>query len=103
MRAWPPTDHPGLRKLCELRAIVESSNACALPVKYDSFVPILQRAMSRGYVYVLNGLRYGFDVGFQLGKLKGVIAFKNYRSSLDHRDTVSKAVYARVDATSRQH
>jgi hypothetical protein len=82
---------------------VESSNACALPVKYDSFVPILQRAMSRGYVYVLNGLRYGFDVGFQLGKLKGVIAFKNYRSSLDHRDTVSKAVYARVDATSRQH
>ena len=46
---------------------------------------------------VLNGLRHGFDAGFRLGKLKGVVAFKNYRSALDNRDTVSKAVYGRVD------
>jgi len=53
MRPWPVTMHPGLEGLRKLRGLVERENACALPgctFKFDTFVPILQRAMSRGYV-----------------------------------------------------
>lgn len=79
-----------------LQNIVETENACALPgctIKYDSFVRVLERAISRGYVkdvygnYVLRGLRDGFDLGVNWDLLNGSIRkprlFSNYKSALD--------------------
>jgi hypothetical protein len=56
----------------ELGNLVENENACALPgcsIVYDRFMPVLRRAMSRGYVrdahgeFVADGLRHGFSLG----------------------------------------
>ena len=94
-------------ELLGLRTLVETENACALPgctIKYDSFVPILRRAMSRGYVkdhhgfYVLNGLRNGFDVGGCREALRGRRVFRNYKSAYLGRESVTAAVDARVAA-----
>ena len=55
-----------------LARLVEEENACALPgctIVYDRFMPVLRRAMSRGYVrdehgmFVADGLRHGFTLG----------------------------------------
>ena len=89
-----------------LTALVETENACALPgctIVYDRFVPVLQRAMSRGYVqdifgnYVLQGLRYGFNLGVALGVLHGRRKFKNYKTAYDGHAAVSEAIQGRVD------
>ena len=98
----------GLDELTRLRNLVHEENACALPgcnIKYDRFVSILQRAMSRGYVYdsygnfVLHGLRYGFDIGAQRDQLKGRRVFKNYPPAYAGRQSVSTAILGRLEAS----
>ena len=98
-----------LDEVFALENIVKSENACALPgctIKFDSFVRVLRRAMSRGYVhdvygnYVLEGLQFGFDLGVDMDVLKASLVkprvFSNYKSALDARPQVSEAVRARV-------
>ena len=96
-----------LDEVDRLEQLVSTDGACALPgctIKYDSFVQILRRAMSRGYVrdhfgeYVAHGLWHGFDLGFVHGSLPGVRAFRNYKSSLEHREETSAMIYSRVAA-----
>ena len=94
-----------------LREQVETKGACSLPgcsIKYETFVPVLKRAQSRGYVkdreaeYVFNGLWNGFDMGLDVSKMKlfGKRAFRNYPSALDKhaRKSVTAAVERRVEA-----
>ena len=90
----------------KLKRLVETENACALPgstIVYERFVPVLQRAMSRGYVkdhhglYVLNGLRYGFDLGVSCGSLRGRRRFKNYKSAYDNHASVDQAISSRIE------
>ena len=87
---------------------VESEGACALPgvsVKYDSFVPIMWRAVARGYVdhdkacFVGDGLRWGFKAGIDVARLAsgGNRWFSNYQSSIDARDAVTRATMKRVE------
>ena len=75
--------------LTALREKVESENACTLPgctIKYDSFLSVMWRAVSRGYVmdhhaaFVADGLRNGFGLGLRREQLSGVgrREFKNY-------------------------
>ena len=64
------------------------------------------RAVERGFVakadalYVFNGMRNGFDGGVVRDRLigKGARIFKNYRSALDARSHVTKALLSRVNA-----
>ena len=72
--------------------LVLSTGAFALPgvsIAYDVFIPILYRAVSRGFVsqlkafYVHQGLRWGFDLGFSPSKLPGRRFFNNYKSATD--------------------
>ena len=51
---------------------VKTDGACTLPgvsIAYELFMPIMMRAVARGYVrqehadFVANGLRFGFDLG----------------------------------------
>ena len=58
---------------------VKTDGACTLPgvsIAYDLFMPIMMRAVARGYVkqeqadFVANGLRYGFDLGVDVSKLR---------------------------------
>ena len=59
--------------------------------------------MSRGYVkdhhglYVLNGLRYGFDLGVSCGSLRGRRRFKNYKSAYDNHASVDQAISSRIE------
>ena len=98
-----------MSELARLQSIVESDGACSLPgssIKYDTFLPVLRRAQSRGYVkdhegeYVALGLRNGFDLGIDVErvKLKGKRIFKNYKTAYDNHASVSRAVQARVDS-----
>ena len=96
-----------LDELWALETLVQEKNACALPgctIKYDTFMPCLRRAVSRGYVkdvhaaFVEDGLRYGFSIGIERGALKGKRVFKNYPSALAASDSVSSAISARMDA-----
>ena len=90
----------------ELGNLVENENACALPgcsIVYDRFMPVLRRAMSRGYVrdahgeFVADGLRHGFSLGLPKGAFDGVQrVFKNYASAVSARPHVTKAVQKRV-------
>lgn len=114
---WPQSSRlrgggPALDKINALKTIVEEENACRLPgctIKYDTFLTILARAQSRGYVrdhhaaYVANGLRYGFDLGVSAGSLKGRRVFKNYSSALEHRATVTAAIDKRLAAGRSTH
>ena len=77
----------GLGELDRLRELVERDTVCALPgcpMKLDRFVPLLRRAMSRGFVsdiygeYVLKGFTQGFDLGVQFEALRGQRVFRNY-------------------------
>ena len=76
-----------LDEFCALRELVETQNACVLPgctIKYDSFMTILRRAVSRGYVrdhhaaFVEDGLTNGFTLG--------VSRFRWYRSEKSIRE-----------------
>ena len=82
-----------------------STGAHALPgvsIAYDVFIPILYRAVSRGFVsplhahYVHQGLRWGFDLGFSPDKLPGHHYFKNYISAIDAKAEVSKNIHNRL-------
>ena len=59
----------GLGQLAGLRHLVQTQGACALPgctVRYDTFLPVMWRAVARGFVthadacFVNEGLRHGF-------------------------------------------
>ena len=86
-----------LSELLEMRSLVESQNACALPgctIKFDSFMTCMRRAQSRGYVrdvdaeFVAKGLRDGFDCGVVQSKLYGKRVFKNYPSAMGARSVL---------------
>ena len=60
---------------------VKTDGACTLPgvsIAYELFMPIMMRAVARGYVrqehadFVANGLRFGFDLGVDVSKLATV-------------------------------
>lgn len=91
----------------KLKSVVETFGACALPgctIKYNSFMTVLRRAQSRGYVkdheadYVADGLQNGFTLGADLGVLRrnGRRVFKNYKSAYDNYDSVTAAIKARL-------
>lgn len=89
----------------ELQLQVERDGACSLPgvsIKFDLLVPLVQRAVARGFVsaekgrYVLHGLRWGFDLGVDVESLKGGRWFTNYKSALEARSAVTEAVAKRV-------
>ena len=71
-------------------------------IKYDLLVPLVRRAVDRGFVserhgeFVLRGLWFGFDLGIDVTKLKGRRWFRNYASAEEHRDQVTAAVRERV-------
>ena len=80
--------------------------ACTLPgvsIAYELFMPIMMRAVARGYVrqehadFVANGLRFGFDLGVDVSKLRGRRLFRNYPTALEARAAVTKATRARVE------
>ena len=86
---------------------MERSNACALPgctIKYDTFLPIMWRAVARGFVehryavFVANGLRHGFEAGVQRHLLRGQRVFKNYKSAVEAMPQVARATQKRIDS-----
>jgi hypothetical protein len=94
-----------LQPLFDAEQLVYDVNACALPgstIKYDSFVTILLRAMSRGYVrdhygkFVLDGLRYGFEIGAVRSKLVGRRVFRNYKSAYEDIPSLTESIASRV-------
>jgi hypothetical protein len=97
----------GLLEIERLARLVETDGACALPgstIKYDRFMPLMERAVERGYVsrehadFVAHGLRWGFTMGIDVKKLHGKRAFKNYKSAEDARPYITKAVRKRVSS-----
>ena len=85
--------------------MVVSTGAFALPgvtIAYDVFLPVLYRAVSRGFVsplhahYVHQGLRWGFDLGFSPSKLPGRRFFENYASAVEAKSEVSKNIHKRL-------
>ena len=84
---------------------VKQRGACSLPgvsIDFDKIVPLIERAMFRGFVspthgrYVIEGLRWGFDLGIDLTLVKGRQRFRNYPSALNARVPVSKATRSRL-------
>ena len=67
-------------------------------------MPILQRAVIRGYValqsakFVADGLRWGFRCGVDVSRMKGKRIYRNYRSAYEGAAKVSEAVLKRVRA-----
>jgi hypothetical protein len=101
-------DFGPFNELFRLQRLVEDQNACALPgcvFKYDNFMSCLHRAWSKGLVrtdvrdYVADGMTRGFTLGAQRDLLEGQgqQIFRNYKSAYEGRDSVSDAVYARLD------
>ena len=89
-----------LDKFCALRELVEAQNACVLPgctIKYDSFMTILRRAVSRGYVrdrhaaFVEDGLTNGFTLGVSRDRFErsGVREFRTYPAAFVAAEAVS--------------
>ena len=81
--------------------------AFALPgvsIAYDVFMPILWRAVARGFVthshasFIQSGLRWGFDLGFSPDKFPGKRFFNNYSSALDAHAAVSNNLHARLES-----
>ena len=71
----------------ECHRIVAEQHACALPgvlIRYENFIPAMWRAVASGHVrhehaaFVQQGLRWGFQAGFQASKMFGHRWFKNY-------------------------
>ena len=93
--------------LTALRERVERENACTLPgctIKYDNFLHVMWRAVSRGYVrdeharFVADGLRNGFGLGLSMERLFGTgrREFRNYPAAYENRSQVSSAISSRV-------
>ena len=91
--------------LSSFQTFVETEGAHALPgctVKFDTFLPVLRRAQSRGYVrdaeadYVVSGLQKGFTLGVDLDAMgrQGKRIFRNYPTAYKAHSSVSKAVLA---------
>ena len=61
-------------------------------------------AVDKGFVdqstadFVLNGLLHGFDLGLDESKMNPRQYYRNYKSSLENRETVSDALRKRVNA-----
>lgn len=96
-----------LHELLALRERVENENACVLPgcsIKPDVFVPLIRRAMSRGYVrdehgeHVIRGLRHGFTLGVDRAQFEraGKRVFRNYPSAYQAKVSLSSAIDSRV-------
>ena len=95
-----------LDEMLRMANLVETQNACALPgctIKYDSFMHCMRRAQSRGYVedryadFVADGLRNGFTCGVDRSRVAGKRVFRNYKTALDARAAVTKAIGRRVE------
>ena len=95
----------GLGQLAELRHLVQTQGACSLPgctVRYETFIPVMWRAVARGYVahqdacFVNDGLRHGFMAGVAIERMAGHRWFRNYPTSLDNRGAVVEATMKRV-------
>ena len=93
-------------ELAALESLVQREGACSLPgvsIAYDVFLPIMMRAVARGYVrqehaeFVADGLRWGFDLGVDVSKMRGKRLYKNYPTALVARDAVTRAVRKRVE------
>ena len=71
-------------------------------IHYGAFLPLLDRAVSRGFVsqmhafFVRQGLRWGFDLGFSPDELPGNRFFKNYKSATDASKEVSENIHGRL-------
>lgn len=85
-------DPPGLSEFHDLANLVSTQGACALPgvnIKYDSFTDAMWRAVAGGFVkrehavFVADGLRHGFKVGFDQTRMSGHRWFRNYPSATD--------------------
>ena len=70
-------------KLQALAEQVKTDGACSLPgvsIDYGRLRPLIERAVSMGFVskrnglFVLRGLWFGFDLGIDVTKLKGNVA-----------------------------
>ena len=104
----PSSELPeGLALLSHWRSVVEEVGACALPgvsVKYDTFIPCMWKAVARGFVphedavFVGDGLRNGFTAGVDVTQLTGHRWFTNYKSALEGRDAVMRAIMKRVES-----
>ena len=97
----------GFQELARLEELVHARNACQLPgcsINYECFMPVLMRAVSRGYVksvhaqFVADGLRNGFSLGVSADSLRGQRVFRNYPTAYTARDSVTESVRSRVDA-----
>ena len=84
---------------------MQTEGACSLPgvsIDFNLFVSVMMRAVTRGYVrhehadFVAEGLRYGFDLGVDVSKMRGKRLYRNYPTALEARAAVTKAVRARV-------
>jgi len=93
--------------LDQLRKQVETEGACSLPgcsFEFNVFMPILQRAVVRGYValssaqFVADGLRHGFKCGVDVSKMRGKRFFRNYPTAYEGASKVSEAILKRVQA-----
>ena len=96
----------GFAELDELKSLVIAENACALPgvsVRFEEFVSYMWFAVSKGFVsrdhaeFIQDGLQNGFMAGVDLSSLRGRRVFKNYKSALDHRPHMTKAILKRVE------
>ena len=64
-------------------------------IQADRFLPVMWRCVERGDVsrdhaqFVADGLRDGFTCGIDVSRLKGQKVFKNYKSAIDARPSVT--------------
>ena len=73
-------------------------------LQMDQWKHWLPLAVKAGYVeadtakYVMDGLEHGFDLGLNEDKFRGRSYYRNYKSAIEHRATVSDALRKRVKA-----
>ena len=101
--------HNGLAEVQRLQSLVEAKGACSLPgctLIYDRIVPVLQRAVIRGFVslphaqHTFRSLRFGYTGGAQQALLErsGQRPFRNYPSAIAARAAVTRSLNARIAA-----
>ena len=92
-------------RLRDLAARVERNGAGVLEgnslnlSEFERLGPLVVRAgliESSVVEYVLNGIRYGFDLGVDESKLQGKRVFRNYKSAFENSELVSDALRKRV-------
>jgi hypothetical protein len=96
----------GFSHLRALSDLVLRENACVLPgvsIDYHLFISYMWHAVDKGWVtlkdarFVAEGLRFGFDLRIDPKKLEGQKRIHaNYKSALDYRSEVTKAIMKRV-------